>query len=112
MVHLRSSFLVAILVSPIVALALPKPVDGAISAPRDAEPKIYSGVYLNRYEETVGKEKRAAEAEAEAAGKATYGGVFLNRYEESVEKEKRDAEAKATYGGVFLNRYEESTEKE
>lgn len=63
---------------------------------REAEPEaaakaIYSGVFLNRYEERKEKEKRAAKAEAEAAAEAgakrTYGGVFLNRYEESAVKE-------------------------
>ena len=70
----------------------------------NAEPKTYSGVYLNRYEKTVGKEKRNAEAEP-ARMAPTYKGVFLNRYEESVEKNKRDAEAKAMYGDIFLNSY-------
>ncbi|KAL8912127.1 MAG: hypothetical protein Q9172_007557 [Xanthocarpia lactea] len=84
----------------------------AVALRRDAVLKTYSGVFLNRYEETVGKEKRAAEAEAGAEGKATYGGVFPNRYEEAAEKENREAEGKTTYGGVFLERYEESAEKE
>lgn len=115
MVQLNQALFAAFLAVPMVALALPKPVDEALVASRDAEPKTYSGVFLNKYEETAEKEKR--EAEAKAADKATYGGVFLNRYQETAEKEKREAEAKAgpegkaTYGGVFLNRYEESAEK-
>lgn len=41
----------------------------------------YGGVFLNRYEESLGKEKRGP------SDKSTYGGVFLNRYEESSEKD-------------------------
>ncbi|KAL8970853.1 MAG: hypothetical protein Q9197_003585 [Variospora fuerteventurae] len=116
MLHKKTVMLVALLIAPIATLALPKAVVGAAAVPRSSKPETYSGVYLNRYEESDVAQKREAEADADAASKVTYGGVYLNRYEESAEKEKREAEAeaegKATYGGVYLNRYEETVEKE
>ncbi|KAL8900821.1 MAG: hypothetical protein Q9207_005512 [Kuettlingeria erythrocarpa] len=114
MLHKKDLVLVALLLAPIATLALPKPVVEAAVVQRAPDPETYSGVYLNRYEESDVAHKRGAEAaaEAEAAPKSTYGGVYLNRYEESAGKAKREAEGKATYGGVYLNRYEETVEKE
>ena len=132
MVQLKSSLLMAIAISSTMAMVLPKPVDGnympfrrallvryllvtaSAVAARDAEPKTYSGTFINRYDEVSEEEKR--EAEAEPVSKATYSGTFINRYDETSEKAKREAEAKpeakATYSGTFINRYDEVAEQQ
>ncbi|KAL6716629.1 hypothetical protein ACLMJK_006197 [Lecanora helva] len=103
----------AIAIGSVVAVALPRPVDGSAVVVRDAKPETYSGTFINRYDETSEKDKR--EAGAEPKSKATYSGTFINRYDEVSENAKREAEAepeqsKATYSGTFINRYDEVAE--
>ena len=63
-------------------------------------PSTYSGVYLNRYDESVVKDKRSR------GNDSTYSGVFFNMYQENAEKDKRDPTSESTYSGIYLNRYE------